>query len=276
MSAAGATPWPAFPCVMGIVNVTPDSFSDGGLSFSAADARARIDAIAVEGARIADVGAESTRPGSARVPPDEQRRRLAPVIDEIVARPPGIRLSVDTTHACVARAMLDAGATIINDVSAGREDPDMLPLAAERGVGVVLMHMRGQPADMQSDPRYDDVVGEVYDFLARRAEAALGAGVAGDHIALDPGIGFGKTLPHNLALLRALPRLAGLGHPLLVGLSRKGMIGEITGRALDQRAAGSVAGALAACARGAHMVRVHDVAATVDALAVWQAIGEGT
>ncbi|HWH15076.1 MAG TPA: dihydropteroate synthase [Miltoncostaeaceae bacterium] len=267
--------WLRPPCVMGIVNVTPDSFSGGDASLDPGAARSLVDAQAAAGAAICDVGAESTRPGADRVPPAEQLRRLAPLLDVLRARPPGVALSVDTTRAPVAAAALRAGAVLVNDVSAGREDPAILELVAERGAAVCLMHMRGQPRDMQDDPRYGDVVAEVEAFLAGRVEEAVRRGVPRARILLDPGIGFGKTLAHNLDLLRALPRLRRLGHPLVVGVSRKGMIGALTGRPVAERAAGSVGGALAAVAGGADVVRVHDVPATVDALAVWCAVRTG-
>jgi len=271
-SAPDPLGWLRSPCVMGIVNVTPDSFSEGGALGAPAAALAALARQAADGAAVCDLGAESTRPGARRVPAAEQLRRLRPVLDAVAARPPGVALSIDTTRATVAAAALDAGAVLVNDVSAGREDPAVLGLVAERGAAVCLMHMRGQPRDMQDDPRYDDVVGEVEGFLEARARAAAAAGVPAARVLLDPGIGFGKTLEHNLALLRALPRLRALGHPLVVGLSRKGMIGALTGRPLDDRLAGSIGGALAAVAGGADVVRVHDVRETVDALAVWRAV----
>jgi dihydropteroate synthase len=260
---------------MGIVNVTPDSFSDGGEALDPGDARAAVDAQATAGAAICDLGAESTRPGAERVPEHEQLRRLAPLLGALRARPARVALSVDTTRAAVAAAALDAGAVLVNDVSAGREDPDLLPLVAERGAAVALMHMRGQPRDMQDDPRYRDVVAEVSAFLGERVQAARDAGVPAGAILVDPGIGFGKTLEHNLTLLRGLGAIRALGHPVLVGLSRKGMIGAVTGRPLGARDAGSLGGALAAVAAGADVVRVHDVAGSVDALAVWRAIHGG-
>ncbi|MCC6830053.1 MAG: dihydropteroate synthase [Thermoleophilia bacterium] len=256
---------------MGVVNVTPDSFSDGGDNMAANAARVTVDRMAADGAAIVDVGAESTRPGAERVPPGEQLRRLDPLLADLYARPPATAVSIDTTHAAVAAAALDAGAVLVNDVSAGREDPELLPLAADRGAAVCLMHMLGQPKDMQERPRYGDVVAEVLAFLEERMAAAVAAGVAEDRILLDPGIGFGKTLEHNLALMAALPELARLGRPVVVGASRKGMIGLLTGRPVEGRLAGSLGAALAAVAGGAAVVRVHDVAQTVDALRVWTA-----
>jgi dihydropteroate synthase len=260
---------------MGVVNVTPDSFSDGGRNLAVAAARATVDRMAADGAAVVDVGAESTRPGARRVPAAEQLARLRPLLDDLGARPPGVALSVDTTSARVAAAALDAGAVLVNDVSAGREDADLLPLVAERGAAVCLMHMRGQPADMQRDPVYGDVVAEVREFLAGRVEAAVAAGVPRGRILVDPGIGFGKTLAHNLALLAGLGALTALGQPVVVGASRKGMIGLLTGRPAEGRLAGSLGAALAAVARGAGVVRVHDVPETVDALAVWRAVAAG-
>ncbi|MCU0308367.1 MAG: dihydropteroate synthase [Thermoleophilia bacterium] len=256
---------------MGILNLTPDSFSDGGAVGGPADALARVAAMAADGAAICDLGAESTRPGAAPVPEAEELRRLAPVLDALRAAPAPIALSIDTSKARVAEAALDAGAVLVNDVTAGR-DPRMLPLVAERGAALCLLHMRGDPATMQRDPRYGDVIGEVRDHLARRLQAAVDAGVPEERVLLDPGIGFGKTLEHNLALLAGLPALAALGRPLVVGVSRKGMLGALTGRAVDGRLAGSLAAGLAAVARGAAVLRVHDVPETVDALTVWEAV----
>lgn len=264
--------WLRTPGVMGVVNVTPDSFSDGGALPDPAAAYRALLAQAADGAAICDVGAESTRPGAERVPAAEQRRRLAPLLELIAADPPPVALSVDTTLAPVAAAVLDAGACLVNDVSAGRDDPDLLPLVAERGAAVCLAHMRGTPRDMQDDPRYDDVVGEVRAFLEERLEAAVSAGIPRDRVILDPGIGFGKTLAHNIALIRGTAALRELGCPVLVGLSRKGMIGALTGREVSGRGPGSLGGALAAVAFGADLVRVHDVRETVDALRVWTAI----
>ncbi len=255
---------------MGILNVTPDSFADGGLHDAAATSVARIAAIAAQGAAICDVGAESTRPGASPVPVDDELHRLAPVLQAMRDGAVGVPISIDTRHARTAEAALDAGAVLVNDVSAGA-DPAMLPLVADRGAAVCLMHMRGEPATMQDDPRYDDVVGEVVAFLEARLEAAVAAGVREDDVLLDPGIGFGKALGHNLALMRALPRIAAIGRPVVVGASRKGFIGQLTGREVVDRLPGSLGAAMAAVAGGASVVRVHDVAATVDALAVFTA-----
>lgn len=274
-AAAHPLAWLAAPCVMGIVNVTPDSFSDGGARLSTEDARLAVDAQAAAGAAVCDIGAESTRPGAERVSEQEQLRRLRPLLDSLAEFPPPVAVSVDTSRSRVAAAALDAGARLVNDVSAGRDDPDLLPLVAERRAAVALMHMRGQPRDMQRDPRYRDVVAEVRHFLGERAQAAREAGIPGDAILVDPGIGFGKTVEHNLALLSGLGAIAELGYPVLVGLSRKGFIGALTGRPLAMRGPGSLGGALAAVAAGAAVVRVHDVAETVDALAVWRAVHGG-
>jgi len=260
---------------MGILNVTPDSFADGGRHLATEDARARMDAMAEEGAAICDVGAESTRPGASPVEPEEQLRRLAGLLRGLEAAPAPLPLSIDTSSARVASAALDAGAVMVNDVTAGRGDPDLLPLVAERGAAVCLMHMRGEPRTMQDDPRYDDVVGEVREWLAGRLEAAVAAGVPERHVVLDPGIGFGKTVAHNLALLAGLPALVALGRPVLVGVSRKGMLQALLGRPVEERLAGSIGAGLAAVARGASVLRVHDVRETADALRAFTAVGAG-
>lgn len=266
--------WLDPPCVMGILNVTPDSLWGGRGPLAARDALVRIAAMAADGAAICDVGAESTRPGSEPVPPGEQLARLRGVLDAVREAPPPISLSIDTSSAEVAAAAIDAGAVLVNDVTAGRDDPDMLPLVAEREAAVCLVHMRGTPLTMQSDPRYSDVVADVRDHLAARMEAAVAAGVPEERILLDPGIGFGKTLDHNLALLAGVPALAALGRPVLIGVSRKGMFGKLLGRDLQDRMPASVAAGLAAVARGAAVLRVHDVRETSDALRVWRAVGE--
>jgi dihydropteroate synthase len=238
-------------------------------------ARRTIDRMSHDGAVILDLGAESTRPGAERVEADEQLRRLAPVFADLRRRPPGAALSIDTTRAAVAAAAIDAGAVLVNDVSAGRDDPEIFDLVAEREVAVCVMHMRGQPRDMQDDPRYTDVVGEVVAFLEERIAAAVAAGVPESRILVDPGVGFGKTLAHNLALVSGLDRIRQLGRPVVIGLSRKGMVGLLTGRPIEGRLAGSLGGALAAVARGADVIRAHDVGETVDALRVWSAIARG-
>lgn len=270
-----APSWLRPPCVMGVLNLTPDSFFDGGGFSSPEAALERMHDMVRQGAAICDIGAESTRPGAVPIELGEELRRLDPLLRLLDDAPAPLPLSIDTTKAEVARAALDAGAVLVNDVTAGRGDPRMFSLVAERGVGFCLMHMRGDPPTMQNDPRYDDVVREVGDFLEQRIAAATKAGISEEMIVVDPGIGFGKTLQHNLALLAGLPSLVTrLGRPILVGLSRKGMIGELTGRDTEHRMAGSLGGALAAVARGASVVRVHDVQETVDALAVWNAIEE--
>jgi dihydropteroate synthase len=256
---------------MGILNVTPDSFSDGG-RFTDPDAALAHGLGMVEaGADIIDVGGESTRPGAASVPAAEEARRVLPVIASLAGRS-GAVLSVDTTKASVARAALEAGAHIVNDVSALTFDPDMVHVARESNGGVVLMHMRGSPLTMQADPHYADVVAEVAAMLRERVAAAVAAGIDRRRLAVDPGIGFGKTVAHNVRLLRRLDALAGLGLPVLVGLSRKSFLGALTGRDVPGRTAASVAGMLMAVLNGAHIVRVHDVEATVDALRVAEAL----
>ncbi len=266
---------PDRPAVMGILNTTPDSFSDGGRHFDPAAAIAAGRAMGAAGADILDVGGESTRPGADPVPPEEECRRILPVIAALAAA--GHRVSVDTRNAATMAAALDAGAVIVNDVSALAHDPRALPLVAARGCAVVLMHMRGTPATMASLARYDDVVAEVREELAARLAACRAAGLRGEAIALDPGIGFAKTRAQNATLLRGLPALAALGYPLLVGLSRKSLIGALAGAggeapAPGARLAGSLAGALFALSRGARILRVHDVAETVQAVRVWGAL----
>lgn len=263
--------WLSAPCVMGVLNVTPDSFSDGGEFLEPNDALRRLGEMAAQGAVICDVGAESTRPGSAPVPAEEQLRRLDPVL-QAVASGCDVAISIDTSSATVARATLDAGAVLVNDVTAGRGDPDLLPLVAERGVAVCLVHMRGDPQTMQQGPRYEDVTGEVSAFLEERLAAAVAAGIPHAHVLLDPGIGFGKRLDDNLTLLRELPRLAELGRPLVVGVSRKSMFDKLLGRAVDERLAGSLAAGLLAIDHGASVLRVHDIRETADAIGVWRAM----
>ena len=259
------------PRVMGIVNVTPDSFSDGGEHATTDAAVAPGLELAGEGADILDVGGESTRPGSDEVPVEEELRRTVPVIERL-AKETGLPVSVDTSHPEVMRAAVAAGAGMVNDVYALRRD-GALEAAAELGVPVVLMHMLGEPRSMQDDPHYDDVVADVHRFLAERIFAAEMAGIERKRLVVDPGFGFGKNRDHNLALLAQLRRFTELGVPVLAGLSRKRTIGELTGReAPRERIHGSVAAHLVAAQRGAMLVRVHDVAATVDALAVWNAV----
>jgi dihydropteroate synthase len=257
--------------VMGIVNLTPDSFSDGGPTAGRDDAVSQAQRLVREGARLIDFGGESSRPGSDPVSLDEEMRRVIPVV-EALASELGVPISIDTTKAEVARRALDAGAVIINDISALGSDPDMGRVVSATGAGVVLMHMQGVPKTMQVDPHYEDVVGEVYDHLARRVEWAESLGIGRDRIAIDPGIGFGKTIEHNLEVLRNLRRFDTLGCAILIGTSRKGFLGTITGRGLHDRATASVVSSLAACAAGARVVRVHDVAPMVDAIKVWTAV----
>jgi dihydropteroate synthase len=259
------------PRVMGIVNVTPDSFSDGGTHATTDAAVAHGLALAEEGADVLDVGGESTRPGAADVPLDEELRRIIPVVERL-AQETELPISIDTSKPEVMRAAVAAGAGMINDVYALRRE-GALDAAAELGVPVVLMHMLGQPRSMQDDPHYDDVVAEVHRFLAERIFSAEMAGIAKKNIVVDPGFGFGKNRDHNLALLAQLQRFTEFGVPLLAGLSRKKTIGELTGRDVPRaRVHGSVAAHLIAAQRGAMLLRVHDVAATVDALKVWNAV----
>lgn len=258
------------PLVMGIVNVTADSFSDGGRFLGAAQAIAHGERLAEEGADLVDVGGESTRPGAEPVPLEEELARVVPVVSALAAK--GIAVSVDSMKPEVMRAACEAGCAMLNDVN-GFRAPGALEAAAAGGAAICAMHMQGTPRTMQADPRYGDVVAEVRDFLAARARALEAAGIRRERIVLDPGFGFGKTFEHNVALVRGLPEIAALGYPVLAGLSRKRMIGEITGRDVGGREAGSVAAALAAVHNGAALVRVHDVKATVDALKVWAALG---
>ena len=259
----------ARPRLMGVVNVTPDSFSDGGLFLDPAEAIAHGTALAHQGADLLDVGGESTRPGADAVGAEAERERIEPVVAALAgAEGPGIPVSIDTSKAAVARAALDAGAAIVNDVTALRGDPDMAALCAERGCEVVLMHMLGSPRTMQDDPRYDDVVDDVRAFLTERIEAAAAAGVDERRIWVDPGIGFGKTVEHNLELLRRLGELAELGRPIVIGTSRKRFLGAITGREVEDRLGGTIASNALALAAGADVFRVHDVAAARQALDV--------
>jgi len=259
------------PRVMGIVNVTPDSFSDGGEHATTEAAVAHGLRLVEEGADLLDVGGESTRPGAGEVPEEEELRRVVPVVERL-AKETAVPISVDTSKPGVMRAAVAAGAGMVNDVYALRRE-GALDAAAALGVPVVLAHMLGEPRSMQEDPRYDDVVAEVHRFLAERVFAAEMAGIPKRSIVVDPGFGFGKTREHNLLLLAQLERFVELGVPVLAGLSRKRTIGELTGRADPrERVHGSVAAHLVAAQRGAVLLRVHDVAATVDALAVWNAV----
>ena len=259
------------PRIMGILNVTPDSFSDGGRYLDPAAALARGLALEAEGADLLDIGGESTRPGAALVPEAEEIARTAPIIAALLGGGMAAPVSIDTRKAAVARAALAAGARALNDVSALTFDAGMAPLVAGADCPVILMHAQGAPATMQDDPRYDDVLMDVYDGLASRVAAAVAAGIARDRIVIDPGIGFGKTVAHNLALVRGVSLFHGLGLPVMLGASRKRFIGTLGGDA-DARMPGSVAVALAGVAQGVQMLRVHDVAATRQALALWQAV----
>jgi dihydropteroate synthase len=252
--------------IMGVVNITPDSFSDGGAFEDSAAAVAHGLRLIAEGAAIVDVGGESTRPGAAPVPPADELDRVLPVIEGLAGA--SAQVSIDTMKLPVAEAAADAGATYVNDVSAFRHDPDMARLVADRGLDCCLMHMLGEPRTMQQGPRYDDVVDDVKAFLHERLDAAIAAGVAEERIHLDPGIGFGKTLEHNLELLRRLDELTTLGPPIVIGTSRKSFLGRITGRDVTERVPATVATTVLAFERGARVFRVHDVAATADALAV--------
>ncbi len=256
--------------VMGIVNVTPDSFADGGRHFAVDRAIAGGLRMVAEGAAILDVGGESTRPGAAPVSPEEEMRRVVPVIEALAQH--GVTVSIDTRHATVMAAAVKAGAKIINDVAA-LTGPQSLATAVDVAVPVILMHMQGDPATMQQAPRYDDVVADVYAYLQHRLAVCLAAGIPLAHVCLDPGIGFGKTVADNLAIVAHVQRFHGLGCPLLLGASRKSFIAGISpSRGPEDRLAGSLATMLAAVAQGVQIVRVHDVAETVQALAVWRAI----
>jgi dihydropteroate synthase len=257
--------------VMGVVNVTPDSFSDGGRFLDPAAAVDHGLALVAEGADLLDVGGESTRPGAVDVPEAVELERVLPVVEEL-ARTGGVPVSIDTRKAAVASAALAAGAAMVNDVSAGRHDPDLLGVAAEAKVPLVLMHMLGTPATMQDDPRYDDVVGEVEAFLAERCRAAEAAGVDHQALVVDPGIGFGKRDQDNYALLDHLARFTRLGHPVMVGTSRKGFIGRVLDSPADQRVEGTAATVVWAVERGARIVRVHDVAPMVRAVRMTEAM----
>jgi dihydropteroate synthase len=257
------------PLVMGILNVTPDSFSDGGRYQALEFAVERAELMIKDGVDIIDIGGESTRPGSPSVPVDEELRRVMPAIYAL--RELGYPLSIDTCKPEVMREAIIAGADMINDIN-GFRAPGAIEAVKDSDCALCVMHMQGTPQDMQARPDYEDVVADVIAFLRERVDALLAAGVARERITIDPGFGFGKSVEHNYALLRSISRMESeLGLPVLAGLSRKSMIGAVTGRSVEQRLAGSLAGALAAVAQGARIVRVHDVAETVDALKVWQA-----
>jgi dihydropteroate synthase len=253
---------------MGVVNVTPDSFSDGGLFLDAEAAVRHGLELEAEGAAILDVGGESTRPGADPVPADVELARVLPVIEGLVSAGAGAQISMDTSKAVVADAALRAGATLVNDVTALRSDPEMAAVIAGAGADCCLMHMLGDPRTMQNDPRYGDVVVEVRAFLEERLAVAVAAGIAEARIMLDPGIGFGKTVWHNLELLRRLDELVAVGRPVVIGTSRKAFLGKLTGREVDQRLPGTIATTVLAYERGARVFRVHEVAPVVDALAV--------
>ena len=261
------------PRIMGIVNVTPDSFSDGGRHLTASAAMRHCEQLLAEGADILDIGGESTRPGAAAPSADDERDRVLPVLRHAVGL--GVPVSVDTSQPALMQAALDLGVDIVNDVRSLRRPGALQALLAHRGAGICLMHMLGEPQDMAQFADYGDVVAEVRAALAERLAQVVGAGITAERIVLDPGIGFAKKPRHNLALLARQHELSDLGRPLLVGWSRKGTLGLITGRPVQERLAASLAAALAAVARGAAIVRVHDVAATVDALKVWQAAQTG-
>jgi len=283
-AAASRTTTPAWHCgryqlgldrvhLMGVLNVTPDSFSDGGRYADPQAALAHALQMIDEGATIIDVGGESTRPGAPPVTADEELGRVLPVLRALRDLP--VPVSIDTSEPRVMQAALDLGAAIINDVRALRRTGALEVACASPDCGVVLMHMAGEPATMQRDPDYGDVLREVLDWLVQRRDHVSAAGIAPERIALDPGFGFGKTHGHNRELLAGLGDLHAMGHPVLVGLSRKSTLGELTGRPVTQRLPASLAAALIAAQRGAHIIRVHDVGATRDALAVWQAVGVG-
>ncbi len=261
------------PVVMGVLNVTPDSFSDGGRHADPSAALRRAEQMLEQGAAIIDIGGESTRPGAAPVPLDEELSRVLPVVTRLSRWP--VVVSVDTSKPEVMRAALEAGAGLVNDVRALRE-PGALQVVAATGAGVCLMHMQGEPRTMQSSPAYGDVVGEVAEFLGARVMACEAAGIARARIAIDPGFGFGKTVAHNLRLLRHLRELAPAGCAVLAGLSRKSLLGALTGRPVEARLAGGIAAAVMAVVHGAHIIRSHDVAETVDALRVAAAVAGGS
>ena len=259
------------PSVMGVVNVTPDSFSDGGVNFDPGDAAASARRMLAEGAAIVDVGGESTRPGADGLSAGAELRRVVPVLEALEGEVP---VSIDTSKAEVARRALELGAELVNDVTALRADPELAPVVAESGAYLCLMHMQGEPRTMQVDPRYDDVVSEVAAFLEERLGVAVAAGIAEERVCLDPGIGFGKTVEHNFELIRRLGELTALGRPVLVGISRKSSLGKLLGdpEATTGSVAASVGAAVAAYERGATILRVHDVREHVEALTAARAV----
>jgi dihydropteroate synthase len=259
------------PKVMGIVNVTPDSFSDGGKYSQTEFAVSHALTLIEEGAAVLDIGGESTRPGATPVPVDEELQRVIPVIEALIAEKITVPISIDTYKPEVMRAAIAAGASILNDVR-GLQEPDALSIIAESDAGVCIMHMQGTPQTMQENPHYDDVVGEVNAFLKKQRDICLAVGISQDRIMLDPGFGFGKTRAHNIALAKGLPQLLALNCPLLVGLSRKSVLGQVTGNDVDARLYASIAAAVVSGMQGAHLLRVHDVKATVEALKVVAAL----
>ena len=259
--------------VMGVVNTTPDSFSDGGHFLDTDMATDHGLRLADEGAEIIDIGGESTRPGSEPVSATEELRRVVPVIERLAKRC-GVVISIDTQKPAVARAALDAGASIVNDIAANRESPEMWQIVAEAKAGYICMHMQGTPQTMQAEPHYDDVLREVGDFFSERLARLAEQGVSGEQVALDPGIGFGKELKHNIKLLSGIHELIMSGRPLLIGASRKSFIGKLLGTPSNERLPASLACAACAAAKGAHVVRVHDVAETVQAVRMTEALSD--
>jgi dihydropteroate synthase len=263
-----------WPWLMGIVNVTPDSFSDGGDFAAVSDAVARARDLADAGAAVIDIGGESTRPGATSVDVAEELRRVGPVVEAVVEAV-DVPVSIDTTKAAVARVAVEAGATIVNDVSGLEADPEMVETCIELEVAVICMHRQGTPATMQENPTYDDVVEDVAGYLERRLESLVAAGLMEDRIVLDPGIGFGKTAADNLALLSSIGRLQRSGRPVLVGHSRKRFLSKLLGRAVEERTAGTLGVAVALAEQGTDLIRVHDVGTTLDALVAWRAVRGG-
>lgn len=257
--------------IMGVLNVTPDSFSDGGKFFDPGAAIEWAQRMIADGADVIDIGGESTRPGASYMGEEEEINRIRPILT-VLGKHTNIPLSIDTRKAAVAQIALDLGAVMVNDVSALQDDPRMAPLVQESNAGVVLMHRQGHSVTMQQAPYYDDVVGEIKAFLAERVSMARSMGIPADHIIVDPGIGFGKTLNHNLRILANIGEFVQLGQPVLIGLSRKGFIGELTGKPVGEREMGNAAALTAAVWQGAHILRVHDVGAMNDAILVAQAL----
>lgn len=270
----GEMAWDRFPLLMGIVNATPDSFSDGGKFLAVDAAVAQGVKLVAEGADLLDIGGESTRPGADPVAADEERARVVPVIERL-AKAVSVPLSIDTMKANVARAALAAGAHIINDVSGLQSDLEMVDVARAFRAGVVVMHMQGTPQTMQLDPRYDDVVEELLDFFREREATLTEAGLSREQLVWDPGVGFGKTAQHNVQLLNAIPRFRELGRPVLIGHSRKGFLKKILGKPVDERLFGTIGASLAAAQLGADLLRIHDVAANRDALIAFRTVMAG-